>query len=914
VPMSSMVSANPTRASQPFGSGDETWRDLPAAPLVVRLSGLPTSTIQPFRSAILDQLCKELVALTDEVAEARRELVATIETNLTRFDGRARRLLLAIKRSCFNNRPLCHLLGDPEWPRAIEAGGDQLSKLLSLEKRLTARNLELEATYESELQRERRDLLRLTSDNRFLRGIALARPGLVEKIRSKTARNGHNPSGSRPAKWELSLVRFATRASTKLSANSTLTTYALGALATSESLPNLRIFHEPLKERSLVRANRPELELLEALLLLHPAIRGACPISWNPAARPTTDKTWTVIRQARWKRTAPSSALELQPASKLTIKGRHDFLDALRQYLGTSRFRYEDLLTCPQVATLGNSFAASGEPIGSHLESLIDMGLLILSPPWPTGSPSLERAILAHLSNLDQTTDLEELTRALEAFVRLENSYHRSEHPDRAAQSLHDQLNGVLRLAAASCSSLLTASLSPHFFEDVLTFTTSRPQAPHVLELTSVAQQNLRRTTMNLGHFCSLFNFNLDFHFVVRSWWATELPNCNTLTFLDFAHKFAPRWEQFLSFLPGAYESALSTFRPSEDPYLAKLQDLRATVLRSTEEAIEAKDGQFHLSNRAFQRILDSIPTTKAPHLLPSAFIQPVNSMATRWVLNRLTDGTGRYITRLTPSLPPAYQESMIAKLRTTSHLTVCGERGEFLDVNYPRHNLASAYCAQTNWCLAPRGEPHREGPTRSVTLQDLHLHFDSDSSQFSVRTRNGERLVPVHLCSLADNCLPSLVRLLLAFGPGETRAVLPFPKRSTSAQCQITERLWYGDLAIHRKRWTLPARPLRDALRARSPQAFALHLRRLTDSLGLPQGFFIRTATSRASSKPQYFSPTSPLLAHLLVDLLADERQDWFIFEEALPDLLSADSFPDSMDTSLELLIDTQAVRSAVL
>jgi hypothetical protein len=75
-----------------------------------------------------------------------------------------------------------------------------------------------------------------------------------------------------------------TRAAAKLSPNSTLTGFSLGALGEVAGPGRIGLLDASLKDVSLVRVSRHVLEGCQTLLLRHPLVRDRCDLALNDTA------------------------------------------------------------------------------------------------------------------------------------------------------------------------------------------------------------------------------------------------------------------------------------------------------------------------------------------------------------------------------------------------------------------------------------------------------------------------------------------------------------------------------------------------------------------------------------------------------------------------------------------------------
>jgi hypothetical protein len=256
-------------------------------------------------------------------------------------------------------------------------------------------------------------------------------------------------------------------------------------------------------------------------------------------------------------------------------------------------------------------------------------------------------------------------------------------------------------------------------------------------------------------------------------------------------------------------------------------------------------------------------------------------------------------------------QERFLDHLIARSVVELEGEEADLLEVKYPWSNLTRAHPPQAAKVLDLRGLHLGLPRERRVGIGDLTIQADLDSETFRLVDPSGRRVLPVNLSTLSDAGLPNLLRLLLAFGPGEARGVLPLAHVEGNEDFRSFNRLTCGKLVLRRHRWTIGIERLRESVeRLTDPRAYvAIHNWRRR--LGLPAVGFYYELTHSGIFKPQYVDFGSPSLCRLFVSSLRKMATGHLILEEALP---SSADFP--LDASMnrrgfELLIDSLAIRA---
>ncbi|HET9225921.1 MAG TPA: hypothetical protein VFR31_04600, partial [Thermoanaerobaculia bacterium] len=755
--------------------------------------------------------------------------------------------------------------GKAEWTDLLP---ELAERIADLEDVLRENDRAFMDLHERELTRERLHVLDLTRDQRFFRGVALGTPALAEKVRSR---------GS--GKWELSLLRFVTRAATKLSANSTLTTYALGSPEASTGFPDAA-----QREVSLVRLDRPAAEQLQALILRHPPARDRALVAWNDTFEEIEPGRYRFLRDRQWRLEPGAEEFLLAGPARITVDLSEELVGTIREALRDGVLRYDALLAFVEKR--------------SDLDELIDLGLLILLPPWPSHEPWLEQKIgelLRTLPSARETSD------ALDELLALERSFASSLQPDRSVAALHAAVPRLFEAAARTAGHDKPLTARPHFFEDVL--------LESEFQVASSEVEEIMRTAGLIARFAGVFNLRHDVLHTLAAWWRVHEPGSREASFLEIAQRFAPVWKQFVPFYATAYDDALNTFDPLHAEQIERLRQKRRWVLGRS-RALVTKDV---LAERQLAELVAELPPRYAPQVGACVFVQPMDSEGgSSWVLNRLHEGTGRYLSRVVPILEGARRLRFLDHLAARSTVEVEGEEADLLEVKYPFGHLVRAHPPQAARVLDVRGQ-HLDLPReRRVDLKDLRIQADLDTDTFRLIDRSGRRVLPVNLSTLSDNGHSNLLRLLLAFGPGETRCVLPLTHVEGDDDFRCFNRLTCGKLVLSRRRWTIGIEKLRAELDGLGDSRAYAAVHGWRSRLGLPAiGFYLDEQTYRGKPKPQFVDFDSPSQCRLFVTSIRKMAAGQLSFEEALP---SPSGFP--FDASMnqrafELLIDSLAIRT---
>jgi len=232
---------------------------------IVRIAGLPAASIEAFGSDDLGQGLAKLYRVEAELAGARNLLTNVLHAAIRRASPADRRLLLAIKRSCFNGRSLDRFRASGDLQRVEWATGEAGQQVLLLEDRVAELEQGIRFLYERVLRREREELITHLNHDGLIRGISLASREVAGQL-YRLHSTPFDQFGRRERRLEISLLRYITRAVLKLSPYSSLTRVALGTVQRDSRKEGLWLAPGPWRERSLFRLNRYLVEQYQRFL------------------------------------------------------------------------------------------------------------------------------------------------------------------------------------------------------------------------------------------------------------------------------------------------------------------------------------------------------------------------------------------------------------------------------------------------------------------------------------------------------------------------------------------------------------------------------------------------------------------------------------------------------------------------
>ncbi len=847
------------------------------------------------------------------MASARASFAETLAEALPRFPAETRRFLLAVKRDAFNGRELSRHAAHPEWATLDRLSCGQAEELLALEAEAQRLDAELRRCVEREHTRERRHLFEHLADTRFLRGIALTSQELVDRALELSRR----PAGCfdrRARKVEQSLLRFVTRAVAKLSPSSTLTTFALSAVSETADHGRLAALDASLSEVSLVRVDRYILNAYLALLSHHPQVRARCLLALNDTAEEIEPGRYRLLRPGHWQLDGEHHELRYlsQAQVRVTLKG--DLTGPLCRVLAAGPVLYADAIR--QLARTGMARDRDGE-IHSRIEKLLSAGFLMLLPPWPTHEPRLEESLLAFLRSLEADHALDqalgEVTRSLELVLDFERGYASALRPERAARSIVAALHrlGAAVDRVAGIEPRETEQRAQLLHEDVVLVPAEADlERPEVLYISPQQSTAILDCAELLSRFASLYNHRHDLLHTLVAFWANRWPSRREIPLLEIFWAAQPLWREYLRF-DVHHRFLLSSFNPSCLPAIDNLDRLREQIFGEAQASMREGASGCTLSPTSLKALVDYIPARYRPLLGCSVFAQPATPDSRLWVLNRLFEGTGRYLSRYGSVFEELTRSRFSEHFRQRSTVEVEGEEVELLDLMFTSLGTTNAHTPQTPRVLQAPGEHVRSFRSNRVLLRDLRVRADLSRETFQVIDSRERRLLPVHLSSLSHLKLPEILRFLSIFGPYEVRQVFPRPRCTALG---AFERLTCGPLVVQRKRWELDVSSI-DAGNAHEPEHETFRrVQAWRLSVNLPLQLFVYEPIHKKDDpvhvfKPQYLDLSSPSLLGVFVSILR-KAPGRLLFEEPLPCFTDFPHDSAGQSRAIEIQIDSLALR----
>lgn len=928
--------------------GDQTDRDAEAAPLLVRIAGLPAEVMESFHSDLCTTQIEPLRVLRAELEAARAALAETIYPVVSQASPTLRRVLLDVKRSCFNGRRLARYRDTPPWQALCALVGPSANRVLDLDDAWEGAYSAFLDAYQAVAACERTALAAISTDQRLLRGIALASPALIENL----PRLGRGQIPRKETQLGVSLLRYVSRTAFKTSPFSTLTGMGFGLIMSESEAGALTLLGNPWVEHSLLRYKRYIPEQDCAMLLRYPPLREQLVVEVNsslheilpghyaflrpgfmgiqeagpagPSGREDISKQ--PAREGRGEGEREGSPLNgkkmnYTPPSLVEVKLGGPVLAWLLEHLPKEAIPYTALRE-----RLARQFTGGVEAqVEATLSKLLTLGMLRLRPPWPTNDAHRERSLLEQLCTLPPSDELSAARGVLEHLVALEEGYAHSRDPHRTLMEIEAQVDALWlhtrRLGGAGPEVERFRFPAGALYEDV--FLQALPQSSPWQEVCRISRPTVDaivESLMPLVHLAQLFHPRQEFLHTLTAFASERWPGRKSVEVIELLREIQPLWRSYTKFVRewrsagGGAQPTLS-FNPLGLAAVRQLQAMREDVWRTVEDCtFEESEEECVLNGARLAAALARLPVRYRETQDACALVQPADARGERWVLNRLYEGTGRYGSRYTSVMPEHLRERYTAWLAECAVRDRNGQRAEFLDLMFNFGETLNVHAVQTPKVLELPDEWIDVAPERKLRLRDLLMRPGDEDQPPRLIDRSGNELVPVHLGGVDLSFVPVVVRLLSMLGPGEL-APLDLPRRPRRCgDVEVWPRLRIGSVLVGRRGWFVPLRLLPPEIFKDSPAEVFIKLNAWRLELGIPEQVFmlepLRDDLRGTFYKPQYLDFSSPAFVELARTAFEKMADLTLRFDEMLPLPTTLPVAADGKRRVIELQLDTLSLR----
>lgn len=875
--------------------------------MIARVAGLPAAAIDPFLGGDAGEALAAWREAERAAATARSTLSEALHALVPRLAAAERRLVLDVRRACFNGRPLAAFARRQGWQDLAVSLGPCFEAVLALEVRLAEAGDRLRLSHQAAVSRAGADGTAALADRRFLRAVALASPDLIEAL----ARRAGRPEAAHDRKLrrlERSLVRYVSRASLKLSPYSTLTAIGL-ATAEDGAAQGCALRGSRWHDLSLVRVRRFIVEDIFICLARHPAVRHRLAVTLNGTLERLDGDSYRLLRPTGFSYDEAAATLRRTMASHVRVRLSGPIIDRLLALPSPAARTYGELLAdlSAHCAAPGEAAEAVEESVAGTVDRLIEIGFLELRAPWASHAVRIEERLVAFLRGISLPEPAARLAATLDRLLVEEEGFAAAPEPaaalDRLRETLTEAWQQAGELVAVQREMGLPEAQLSSFYEDVaVTDASARPGSGlgEVVHLARGTAAELLACGNAIWKIFSLFNPSHNFRHSLAAFWRRTEPRPGDgggmPSFLQVFAAAQPLWRDYVS---ARRRHQAVDFDPYGLPEIAELQEVR----RAIRERLDGlRDSRGPHDAAAFAAIAGSIPARYDSLVGCCLFVQPADETGERWVVNRIFEGTGRYSCRFTAGLPPAARQALIGQFERASVLAPGGQPGaaarplppglegcrvELLDVLYGRENTANEHWPQTRRVLELPGEPSDLPRERRLDLADLLVDLGGTEGALPVlRGHDGTVFLPCQMSVVDRIYMPVILKFLVMFGPtGYQPSIFPsWATRELGGGVKILDRLTFGRLIFRRKRWVVPAALLPDF--GAEPWIFFRDVGRTLEAFEVPRQVFwmepVKGPGPGPSYKPQFLDFSSPLFVSLLQARSFEEEA--LTFEEALP------------------------------
>jgi hypothetical protein len=881
--------------------------------VIARIAGLPADAVERFGTALCAGIA-ETGRLEAELAGSRAALADRIHELVPGSSPELRRLLLAVRRDCFNGRPIGRHSGASTWAELRQLAGSLVDRVVEGENRTAGRGAEFQVEYDRERDRQRLALLDSLRDPAFARGLALASPDLFRGSSTLHA----SPAGTRTRaqrKVEVNLLRYVSRAATKLSPFSTFTRIGLATLRRDVPGATVRLRGDGWRARSLVRIKPYLLEKFAAMLRCHEPFRAGLEVVVNNSVTEIDGGRVMYLRPSYWEPDADTGQFSFRAESLVRVGLRGPFVSYVREQLGSARLTYAEL-----VANVEREFSGEwdGARVRQEVDALVRIGFLVLLPPWKVHEGHLETNMLRALRAVPPDDATAPFVEHLERLVGLEEGFASSADPVGAAEEMDRLIDeawaAVAPLGGVDPESGYARASRYSVYEDVFVMPAEEDSSsPSVADVPRRSAEDALRSVEPLVRLAAVFDHRHDFLHTLDALARDRWPGRREVRLLEVFNVVQPLWHEYIRFRMAAREDGgwRSTWNPLGLPELSELAQHREEAYRGLLGCLRREGDDQRLCGEALTAVLAWVPAAYTSFEAGACmFLQPADAGRGLWMLNRVKEGTGRFGSRFTPAMDEAMRRRYTWHLIARGTREADGERVDLLDLRCVQGDTLNIHPLQTPRVLA-LPEAENEAPShRQVRLGDLWVRFGAGRPH--LRDGKGRRLLAVQLGFAYEDYLPPLVKFLSLFGPSETSAAFPPPWEEQEGALRFAHRTILGNVVLHRRSWSFPVQPLAEAAAGLDEAGAFAAVNRWRLVHAIPECVFMieRVPHPRVGvrSQPQYVDFTSPLFVALFRSALQDVES--MTVTEALP---APGAFPrdgEGRRWAVELVVDSLAMQ----
>lgn len=858
-----------------------------AAPVIVRIAGLPANVMEPFRSQTCMQDIYSLLCTENDLVSTRAEMEKQLYKKIHGAPAAVRRVLLSVKRDCYNNRSLLPHRHSLAWPTVQIAVPDVCDRICELENKIIVLKEKLHNIFQEERERQRQHLLTFLDVENLMRGLAFASPNLYNNLRHLS-----KPSlsyGRKERRLEESLLRYVSRACLKLSPFSTLTRVALGIVSNENEGHQVRILGGEWRHCHLRRVKRHIVNQCYALLQLHPRFRGQLRIGMNRTIAKVGPTNYRFIHPGNWMFDPEAKEFRYREDSLISVELDGPLIEKLQETLSNS-WIFDEL-----IKFLSKSLDQDPRDVKSSAEALLDIGFLQFLCPWPTDAIDPDRKLLIFLRDLPNDSVLCEFAETLERTLALKSRPLSSHSIPGALKEISASTSSGLRILSDSLR-LSEPKMNTRriVHEDVFLLPEIKGGSEEIAGISQLSAEKALDSARPLLLYsdlnCLRYEYLLSLQAAAKKRW----PKHTKISFLDLFQHAQPLWRDYMAASFSAVRKLdFADWNPYDLEAILDLQQLRSTVNKAVAGCLRQEGKDFYFCREEVWQALSRIPFCYRPIFGPCLFIQPAQQVGPDlWMLNHFLDGTGRFSTRYTAAMHREMRDRYTEHLISSGIVDIGGESAELVDILCARNDHLNVHAVQTPRVLELPGEVSNLPPNRRLRLLDLYIRLDG---QFPVIVdRAGQRVLPVFLGGMALLKMPTLVKFLYHFSQAEFRLIYPQQPSRDQNGTKFYGRIRIGNLILRRRRWVISPAELFDTYAYKSDAEFFLTMNRWRLAQDIPEQVFVAEKVTLDFDlwdvyKPQYIDFSSPSFVPIFRASL-ETCKTRLELEEMLP---TPDTFP---------------------
>lgn len=832
--------------------------------LVVRVSGLPLGVLRELRFDRTMTLVDEVLRRSERIRAEGERISGLLYTVIGgTADKPTRYRLLALRRDVYyGRRPKDQDSGTEVravLPSAVAGALDEWLTELCQFHELRDR---IGAVLTRETSRRRHHLRSACADSRFQAGLLRASEQLhQEVVKWLGASERQDPH------LETTLVKYLSRAATKTSPFSTLTSTGFGRW-TRSGLSGVE-HNQDWCRHSVVELNLLVTRAIADRIAGWQELQSDLIVRLNPS----------VVSQDRSIRFLTGPTRERHQESVVEITRISAIQNILAVFHGNKSYRRPDLIQ--MLAALMP--CTREEEISDLIDRLISLGLLEARLPL-TDQSSDHLADLHELLSRHDGSRVERLRASVTELRVLLRSYAQNAAPDirsACAEHIRATVTGVTRSLSIPIAAPLRRNL---FYEDTM--------ADVEVRLPAAIWDTVSQELALVHRLAAIYDLSLPARLSASEFFAACYGTDAVVDVLTFFRDF----------------SAHGTTTPLR---LGEISSLQRRIADHVVRHPVDPDGMRRLDPAALGAELEAWPPYLAPPRTLTVYGQLTDSTRSPiLILNDIFCGRSRSLARQIRVGRMKDLSDVNPGCEVPAYADITGAAGTNLELRAPLTPYEITYPGGVS------GRPRDE----QIPLGDLDVRYDQRTNNLRLQCRRtGTWVVPQHLGTTAVFLLPPMNRFLLdMFGEASyiylRQGLSGLAWSGQPREVKQVPRLCLNRLVINRARWIVASDVM--PRRTGTLAEYLLDLTRWRRMYGIPEQCFVRMAepstqarpTANAKArKPLYVDFTSPYFVRIIDDL-RERRDGVLMFEEMLP---SAD---DAVVTAASAGYATEFVIESVL